>query len=263
MLYIFAIVLISSTFAGRGGKGHGGGKGSGKGSGCASELSDAEQDSYLNTIMAPFTSDSADSTTCTMVVMNSAWPHVGEAVGATRRLLSGRPEAISFDVVGSTVSALQVSGDCLTTASFTVKEVTFNYAEVVEESSMEVVAEEEATEDTDDDLVDLRRELGRGSSDSSDSSEDSSDSSEESNGAYAVLVLTQTNSDDGVSFDFTAECRVAYTKDDADVCTPSAMMCRHGSYTYYVVEEDSEPQAVNSEFGLYCSAVDSDPICPL
>lgn len=281
MLYLFATLFISATL----GKGSGGGKGSGhggrgsghsgKGSGHSScTVTVEEQNTNLDTFLAPFTSDSSDdSTTCHMRLMSSSWPHE-DAVGATRRLLYGSATEVDFDVSGKTVSTLQVNDVCLTTTSFTVSSVEFNYAVEVEESmaeevvaedssdcdsdsdsseveesmAEEVVAEEttegDATEDNTNDLVPLRRNLG---------------DSEESNRAYAVLTLTQTNSN--VSFDLTVQCGVRYST-DADTCTPAELTCKHGDYSYNVAVEGAESESVESHFMMVCAADDSSDICP-
>jgi len=288
MLYLFATLFISATLARGRGKGRGkGGKGKGGGS-CTVTVE--EQNNYLDTFLAPFTTDgSDDSTTCHMRMMSSSWPHE-DAVGATRRLLDGsrRGTEVEFDVIGKAVSVLQVNDACVTTTSFTVSSVEFNYAVEVEESmAEEVVAEddvteedssdcdkdsdsEEATEDAteeeaaedateeeategttegdateeNDDLIPIRRNLG---------------DSEESNRAYAVLTLTQTNSNE-VSFDLTVQCGVAY-RTDAGTCTAVALECKDGDYSYTVEVEGAEPESVESHFRMTCSSNDSSAIC--
>jgi len=273
MLYLFAILFISATLA-KGGKGKGRGGGSkGKGSGCTVPIE--EQNNNLDTFLAPFTSDSQDdSTTCLMEMKSSSWPHV-DAAGATRRLLGSDTE-VAFDVSGKVVSQLQVTVDetstCLTTTTFAVSSVVFNYAVEVEESMAEEVSAEDsdcdsdsedateeptegdATEETtegdateDNDLIPIRRNLG---------------DSEESNRAYAVVTLTQTN-DNSVSFDLTVQCDVRYSEDDEGTCTPAEMKCRHGDYSYNVAGEGAELELVEAYFSMECAVDDSSDICPV
>jgi len=284
MLYLFATLFISATLARGRGKGRGkGGKGKGGGS-CTVTVE--EQNNYLDTFLAPFTTEgSDDSTTCHMRMMSSSWPHE-DAVGATRRLLFGTE--VAFDVTGKAVSALLVNDACVTTTSLTVSSVEFNYAVEVEESmaeedvaedevteedssdcdkdsdseeatedateeeAAEDATEEEATEGTtegdateeNDDLIPIRRNLG---------------DSEESNRAYAVLTLTQTNSNE-VSFDLTVQCGVVYRTDEG-TCTAVALNCEDGDYSYNVEVEGAEPESVESHFGMSCMSNDSSAIC--
>jgi len=249
MLYLFATLFISATLARGRGKGRGkGGKGKGGGS-CTVTVE--EQNNYLDTFLAPFTTDgSDDSTTCHMRMMSSSWPHE-DAVGATRRLLDGsrRGTEVEFDVIGKAVSVLQVNDACVTTTSFTVSSVEFNYAVEVEESMAEEVVAEEATEDATNDLIPIRRNLG----------DSDSEDGEESNRAYAVLTLTQTNSNE-VSFDLTVQCGVAY-RTDAGTCTAVALECKDGDYSYTVEVEGAEPESVESHFRMTCSSNDSSAIC--
>lgn len=302
MLYLFATLFITATL-GRGHRGKGDGRrGGGKGSGPTScTVTVEEQNNNLDTFLAPFTSESSDdSTTCRMRMFSSSWPHV-EAVGATRRLLDGSHTKVDFDVRGKVVSTLQVTvdgtADCLTTTSFTVSSVAFNYAGEVEESmAEEVVAEdsedsdskdcdkdsdseetteepteEEVTEDATEEEAteDVANDEATEETTEGDATEGDDDlinlrrnlaDSEESNTANAVLTLTQTNPD-GVSFDLTVQCGVRYRTDEEGACTPVELDCKKGDYSYNVEGEGADPETVESNFTLECATDDESAIC--